>query len=129
MHSQTGWKYICLPYVDCFPQFVYKRLGHSENNQSTFRYKGVSTFSVTMVHASQSRMYCIHVLNVCLYTDQMHLFGVFGLYCFQKLVFVWLHVYIIICMYIIYISVKMAAPWSSLILLSYYSLCRHLRSH
>ena len=35
---------------------------------------------------------------------------------------------IIICMYI-YISVKMAAPWGSLNLLSYYSLCPHLRSH
>ena len=28
-----------------------------------------------------------------------------------------------------YISVKMAAPWGSLTLLSYYSLCPHLRSH
>ena len=31
-------------------------------------------------------------------------------------------------MLVIYISVKMAAPWSSLTLLSYYSLCPHLRS-
>ena len=44
------------------------------------------------------------------------------LYCFQKYVFVWLHVRI-------YLSVKMAAPWGSLTLLSYYSLCPHLRSH
>ena len=34
--------------------------------------------------------------------------------------------YIYVC---IYISVKMAAPWGSLTLLSYYSLCTHLRSH
>ena len=31
-----------------------------------------------------------------------------------------------ICMYI---SVKMAAPWGSLTLLSFHSLCLHLRSH
>ena len=34
--------------------------------------------------------------------------------------------YIYVC---IYISVKMAAPWGSLNLLSYYSLCPHLCSH
>ena len=57
-----------------FPQFVYKQLGHSENNQSTFRYKGVRTFSVAMAHASQSRMYCIHVLNQMFVNlpDQLH---------------------------------------------------------
>ena len=42
----------------------------------------------------------------------------------------WLHVriyiYNIIC---IYVSVKMAAPWGSLALLSFHSLCLHLRSH
>ena len=36
------------------------------------------------------------------------------------------YIYIYVC---IYISVKMAAPWGSLNLLSYYSLCPHLRSH
>ena len=46
------------------------------------------------------------------------------------------YIYIYICMYVyiylyvcIYISVKMAAPCGSLTLLSYYSLCPHLRSH
>ena len=39
-------------------------------------------------------------------------------------------VYNYIIIYVcIYISVKMAAPWGSLNLLSYYSLCPHLRSH
>ena len=33
------------------------------------------------------------------------------------------------CYMYIYISVKMAAPWGSLNLLSYYSLYPHLRSH
>ena len=36
------------------------------------------------------------------------------------------YIYIYVC---IYISVKMAAPWGSLTLLSYYSLCLHLHSH
>ena len=36
------------------------------------------------------------------------------------------YIYMYVC---IYISVKMAAPWGSLNLLSYYSLCPHLRSH
>ena len=40
--------------------------------------------------------------------------------------FVYIYIYIYVC---IYISVKMAAPWGSLNLLSYYSLCPHLRSH
>ena len=51
----------------------------------------------------------------------------------------WLHVRIIIYIYIynyiyiyiiyMYISVKMAAPWGSLTLLSFHSLCLHLRRH
>ena len=40
-----------------------------------------------------------------------------------------IYIYIYIYIYIMYISVKMAAPWGSLTLLSYYSLCPHLRSH
>ena len=36
------------------------------------------------------------------------------------------YIYIYIYMYI---SVKMAAPWGSLTLLSFHSLCPHLRSH
>ena len=44
--------------------------------------------------------------------------------------FMFVYIYIYIYMYVcIYISVKMAAPWGSLTLLSYYSLCPHFRSH
>ena len=42
----------------------------------------------------------------------------------------YIYIYIYIYMYVcIYISVKMAAPWGSWTLLSYHSLCPHLRSH
>ena len=41
-------------------------------------------------------------------------------------VYIYIYIYIYNCTYI---SVKMAAPRGSLTLLSYYSLCPHLRSH
>ena len=43
----------------------------------------------------------------------------------------YIYIYIIYNNLIIYmyISVKMAAPWGSLTLLNYYSLCPHLHSH
>ena len=43
-------------------------------------------------------------------------------FCMASCSYIYIYIYM-------YISVKMAAPWGSLTLLSYYSLCPHLRSH
>ena len=47
-------------------------------------------------------------------------------FCMASCSYIYIYIYIYVC---IYISVKMAAPWGSLTLLSYYSLCPHLRCH
>ena len=61
--------------------------------------------------------------------DAPILFSEIG-FCMASCSYIIYIIYIYIYMYVcIYISVKMAAPWGSLNLLSYYSLCPHLRSH
>ena len=47
-------------------------------------------------------------------------------FCMASCSYIYIYIYMYVC---IYISVKMAAPWGSLTLRSYYSLCPHLRSH
>ena len=51
-------------------------------------------------------------------------------FCMASCSYIYIYIYIYIIIYVcIDISVKMAAPWGSLTLLSYYSLCPHFRSH
>ena len=50
-------------------------------------------------------------------------------FCMASCSYRYIDIYICMYVYIIIISVKMAAPWGSLTLLSYYSLCPHVRSH
>ena len=61
----------------------------------------------------------IYVYCICMYV------------CMYVCIYIYYNIYIYNNIYIIilYKSVKMAAPWGSLTLLSYYSLCPHLRSH
>ena len=47
-------------------------------------------------------------------------------FCMASCSYIYIYIIIYVC---IFIYVKMAAPWGSLTLLSYYSLCPHLRSH